>query len=77
MTDAPGPRKTLTKLPDITYRRTSENLVWHFCQSCSSWPTADFAEVTTSQHLLKGSLCLECIAKRHFGECTMSVARGE
>ena len=30
MTDAPGPRKTLTKLPDITYRRTSENLVWHF-----------------------------------------------
>ncbi len=77
MSDAPRPRNALTRMPDITYRRASENLVWHFCRNCSTWPADDFTEVTTSQHLLRGSLCLECIANRHFGECTMSVARGE
>jgi|GEM_PF-1806723 hypothetical protein len=77
MTDAPRSRSPLTKFPDITYRRAAENMVWHFCQNCGNWPIDDFAEVTTAQHLLKGSLCLECIAKRHFGECTMSTTRGK
>jgi hypothetical protein len=54
---------------DTTYRRANDGDVWHFCENCDSWPAADFIEVTASQYLLKGALCLECIAKRHFGDC--------
>jgi hypothetical protein len=59
---------------DATYRRANGTDVWHFCENCGTWPTRDFTEVTVSQYVLKGSLCLECIAKRHFGDCGKTAA---
>lgn len=64
--------RVLSKRPDLIYRRRGDNEVWHFCANCSTWPTADFVETTVSEYLLKGSLCLECIAHRHFGDCDSS-----
>jgi hypothetical protein len=52
-----------------TYRRQSESEKWHFCANCSTWPIVDYIEIHHPEYLLRGSLCLECITKRHFGEC--------
>jgi hypothetical protein len=52
-----------------TYRRLEISDRWHFCTNCSGWPAADYVELEYPEYLLKGSLCLECITKRHFGEC--------
>ncbi|HEY1270253.1 MAG TPA: hypothetical protein VGH16_23550 [Candidatus Binatia bacterium] len=64
--------RVLSRRQDLTYRRRNETQVWHFCANCSMWPAADFVETTASEYLLKGSLCLECIAHRHFGDCESS-----
>ena len=60
---------------DTTYRRGNGSDVWHFCENCAGWPTRDFTEVTASQYVLKGSMCLDCIAKRHFGDCNQTGAK--
>jgi hypothetical protein len=52
-----------------TYRRLENGERWHFCTNCSSWPTEQYVELDYPEYLLEGSLCLECITKRHFGEC--------
>ena len=61
--------RVLTRRDDLIYRRRSDNQVWHFCANCSTWPSAEFVEAMAPEYLLKGSLCLECIAHRHFGDC--------
>ena len=52
-----------------TYRRLENGERWHFCTNCSAWPTERYVELEYPEYLLKGSLCLECITKRHFGQC--------
>lgn len=52
-----------------TYRRHTDSEKWHFCTNCSTWPTEQYIEIHHPEYLLHGSLCLECITKRHFGEC--------
>jgi hypothetical protein len=52
-----------------TYRRLEKGERWHFCTNCSWWPTADYVELESPEYALKGSLCLECITKRHMGQC--------
>jgi hypothetical protein len=55
--------------PHLTYRRRNDSDIWHLCANCGRWPSADFTEVTAARYLLKGSLCLECIADDHFDSC--------
>jgi len=52
-----------------TYRRLADGERWHFCANCSWWPQQEYVELESPEYALKGSLCLECITKRHFGEC--------
>ena len=53
----------------MTYRRLVDGERWHFCTNCSLWPNEEFVELESPEYALKGSLCLECITKRHFGQC--------
>jgi hypothetical protein len=52
-----------------TYRRLESGERWHFCTNCSAWPKDDFVELESPEYALQGSLCLECITKRHLGQC--------
>ncbi|HEY1371606.1 MAG TPA: hypothetical protein VGH50_03990 [Candidatus Binatia bacterium] len=56
---------------EITYRRRNGSEKWHFCVNCSTWPTRDYIELETFEHHLQGSLCLECVTRRHLGQCSM------
>jgi len=52
-----------------TYRRRADDEKWHFCVNCSTWPTIDYLELQHPEYLLEGSLCLECVTKRHARQC--------
>jgi len=69
-----GRKGEISVVFEITYRREEGSEKWHFCKNCSTWPNSDYIEITAPQHTLTGSLCLECITKRHFGECQVSLA---
>ena len=49
-----------------TYRRCLGHDTWHWCRSCSSWPTSDYEEKTSVN---RGELCNECRAKEMAGSC--------
>lgn len=58
----------------LVYRRLPECEKWHFCSNCSDWPKSHYIEIHHPEHLLKGSLCLECVTKRHHNEGLMAYA---
>ena len=58
----------------LIYRRLPDTEKWHFCSNCTGWPTSDYIEIHYPEHLLKGSLCLECVTKRHYNEARMAYA---
>jgi hypothetical protein len=52
--------------PEIEYRKLSGGDTWHFCPTCSQWPTEDFL---SSKDLPKTALaCNECVVKAKHGE---------
>jgi hypothetical protein len=55
---------------NVTYRRRNGSEKWHFCQNCSTWPKSDYLQLETVENSLSAALCLECITKRHFAECS-------
>jgi len=58
----------------LIYRRRADTEKWHFCSNCSGWPTSNYVEIHHPEHLLKGSLCLECVTKRHYHQGIMAYA---
>ena len=48
------------------YRRCVGHDTWHWCRSCSSWPTSDYEEEIGVN---SGELCNECRAKEMAGSC--------
>lgn len=48
------------------YRRAPGETAWHFCQNCSSWPTADYDEAATIDG---GPECADCADLRARGDC--------
>jgi hypothetical protein len=44
------------------YRKSPGDFIWHFCESCSRWPRADFLQIEMRPQ--RGELCGECSAKQ-------------
>jgi hypothetical protein len=51
----------------MALRRTKQSDAWHWCSSCSSWPTEDYETSPTRPYY--GSLCCECKSKEEAGTC--------
>jgi hypothetical protein len=49
------------------YRRRLGGDTWHFCSTCSQWPTDDF--VSSEQLPRSYQICNECVAKNQHGAC--------
>ena len=49
-----------------TYRRGLGHDTWHWCRTCSSWPTSAYEE---KAGVNQGELCNECRAKEMAGSC--------
>lgn len=45
----------------IEYRKTVTGDTWHFCSSCSQWPTADF--LSSDDVPDNSAVCNECVVK--------------
>jgi uncharacterized protein (DUF433 family) len=68
-------RKKLMNLKDVakkqslerSYRRKEGCDTWHWCKTCSSWPTTDYKE--KKGRPVSGELCNECQAKERNGNC--------
>ena len=52
----------------VTYRRGKGHDTWHWCKNCSTWPTNDYEE-TSSSKPTTGELCNECYGKQRAGNC--------
>lgn len=50
------------------YRKLKGGDTWHFCRNCSTWPTSDFEERSSSP--ATGELCDECQAKLKAQSCS-------
>jgi uncharacterized protein (DUF433 family) len=61
--------RTEAQLPERTYRRAHEHETWHWCESCSSWPTTDYEDKTSYVRPATGELCRECRAKERADDC--------
>ncbi len=48
------------------YRRTEGGLTWHWCTSCSSYPTENYF---TRQSRPSAELCNECAARENTDQC--------
>ena len=64
---APGPRyrdrSKLHRVSDLReaesiFRKTQDSETWHFSQSCSNWPEAEFIQLEALPRI--GALCNEC-----------------
>ncbi|MCG8509992.1 MAG: hypothetical protein MI741_12265 [Rhodospirillales bacterium] len=42
----------------MAYRRCKEKDIWHFCENCPNWPTADYEEWLGGYAF--GPLCEDC-----------------
>jgi hypothetical protein len=49
------------------YRKLVNGDTWHFCSTCSKWPTDDF--VATTQLTTNSVACNECVIRKNHGEC--------
>jgi uncharacterized protein (DUF433 family) len=49
------------------YRRRKGHDTWHWCETCSTWPTDDYEE--SSSRPTAGELCNECREKQKAGTC--------
>ncbi len=47
---------------DSVYRKIQGDFMWHFCETCSRWPTSDFLQIEMRPQ--RGELCGECSAKQ-------------
>lgn len=50
------------------YRRGKGHDTWHWCRNCSTWPTNDYEE-TSSSNPTSGEFCNECYGKQKAGNC--------
>ena len=51
----------------MPYRKRRDKDVWHWCSSCSNWPTSNYEETPTNP--TTGKLCHECKSKQANGIC--------
>jgi len=52
----------------ISYRKTHNTDLWHFCSNCTNWPIADF-DATDRGAPPSGEFCSECVDKEQQGTC--------